>query len=96
MCVKFVFGMGSGLKPIFKKIFVCEVRFWDGFGLYLLRFGLLEQILANVSRIWASAESLTRMLRTKTPKGQILANVSRIWAHAESLTRMLRTKTPKV
>ena len=26
VCVKFVFGMGSGLKPI---NFVCEVRFWD-------------------------------------------------------------------
>ena len=29
MCVKFVFGMGSGLKPIFKKLFVCYVRFGD-------------------------------------------------------------------
>ena len=27
--MKFVCGMGSGLKPIFKKLFVCEVRFWD-------------------------------------------------------------------
>ena len=27
--VKFVFGMGSGLKPILKKFFVCEVRVWD-------------------------------------------------------------------
>ena len=62
-----VVPMGGSQIFVF-NLCVREVRFWDGFGLYFMRFWLLEQILANVSRIWAYAERLTRMLRTNPPK----------------------------
>ena len=61
---------------------MCEVRFWDGFGLCLLRFGLLEQSLTNVSKIWAYAESSTRMLRTKRQKFEYQR-----WEHREKPIR---------
>ena len=63
--MKFVFGMLFLLTSslwaahrFFKNLCLCEVRFWDGFGLYLLRFGLLEQLLTNVPQILASGADL--------------------------------------